>query len=125
MSSHAIIPLIVNDPRTLPGKRSEVVSEATSTTPESSCISNADLWHAIACNGINPPVEESVLCMEKHQERLASFCLVDSNPGSLQTLPMEGSSRVCPILLLKDNNHRSALTRYFSFFSFVVGHYSF
>ncbi|KAF5800583.1 putative ribonuclease P [Helianthus annuus] len=51
-----IIPLIVDDPRALTNEKTEFDS------------SYSDLWDAEI--GLYNPVEESVLCMEKHHQRL-------------------------------------------------------
>ncbi|CAK8574590.1 unnamed protein product [Lathyrus sativus] len=60
-----------------------------------------DLWYATT-KGLKPPVEDSVLSMEKHRERMVKFCLDDRNVGEANS--SEGScSRSCPILLLKND----------------------
>lgn len=60
-----------------------------------------DLWYATT-KGLKPPVEDSVLSMEKHRERMVKFCLDDINVGEANS--SEGPcSRSCPILLLKND----------------------
>ncbi|KAL7615683.1 hypothetical protein Lser_V15G02401 [Lactuca serriola] len=94
-----VIPLVVNDPRVL-----------TNNTEFDS--SYTELWDAN--KGLFSPVEESVLCMEKHHQRLLSFCLTNktSNDNNTPTTKME-SSRFCPIILLKRNNLKDhSITRW-------------
>ncbi|XP_019055970.1 PREDICTED: uncharacterized protein LOC104613045 isoform X2 [Nelumbo nucifera] len=64
------------------------------------------LWDT--CKGINPPLEESILCMEKHQQHLAFLYLDKSQSEILTNKVKEQSSRSCPILLLKDNDQRGS-----------------
>ncbi|XP_058082117.1 ribonucleases P/MRP protein subunit POP1 isoform X2 [Magnolia sinica] len=66
-----------------------------------------DLW--TSNDQTNPPMEENLLCMEKHQRRLSFFNLDNTNSGTLTTKSKEGSARSCPILLLKNiNNQRGS-----------------
>ncbi|XP_042503361.1 ribonucleases P/MRP protein subunit POP1 isoform X1 [Macadamia integrifolia] len=132
---HAILSLNVHDPRDLPMKRTEHVSEVTGSfqddvskdeskqlaastefsnnkeilsslwlkPEENSCFlsDSKDLWEA--GNGMNHPLEDSILCMEKHNQRLAFFNL-DYTPSEIGTSEKMGqSSRSCSILLLKDS----------------------
>ncbi|KAI3683582.1 hypothetical protein L1987_84090 [Smallanthus sonchifolius] len=93
-----IIPLIVNDPRALTKESTEVDSSYT------------DLWDAE--KGLYCPVEESVLCMEKHHQRLLSFCLTDNNSADVNASTGIRSSRICPIILLRRNNLMDSITRW-------------
>lgn len=56
------------------------------------------LWDAES--GIISPLEESVLCQEKHELHKNFFCLDDPNQTKVQC------ARCCPILLLKDENKK-------------------
>lgn len=102
-----VIPLVVNDPRVL-----------TNNTEFDS--SYTELWDAN--KGLFSPVEESVLCMEKHHQRLLSFCLTNktSNDNNTPTTKME-SSRFCPIILLKRNNLKDhSITRFYFLYKNLV-----
>ncbi|GLT66620.1 hypothetical protein SLA2020_389770 [Shorea laevis] len=66
-----------------------------------------ELWNN--SSGVSPPVEESVLCMEKHHLHMDNFCLDDPNSGVLKTSTKVQCSRSCPILLLKNNNQKGSL----------------
>jgi ribonuclease P/MRP protein subunit POP1 len=66
-----------------------------------------ELWNN--GSGVSPPVEESVLCMEKHHLHMDNFCLDDPNSGVLNTSTKVQCSRSCPILLLKNNNQKGSL----------------
>lgn len=66
-----------------------------------------ELWNNTS--GVSPPVEESVLCMEKHHLHMDNFCLDDPNSGVLKTSTKVQCSRSCPILLLKNNNQKGSL----------------
>ncbi|XP_077218174.1 ribonuclease Ps isoform X2 [Tasmannia lanceolata] len=61
-----------------------------------------DLW--ASQEQISPPVEENVLCTERHQRRLDSFFLASTSSQTLPAETKEGSVRSCPILLLKNSN---------------------
>ncbi|MCD7468907.1 hypothetical protein HAX54_007460 [Datura stramonium] len=73
----------------------------------SECI---DLWDAK--EGIDPPIEESVLCMEKHHQRMELFRIGDMKSGRQQTSVEGGFSRFCPILLLKSDNQKTSMIRW-------------
>ncbi|XP_058728863.1 ribonucleases P/MRP protein subunit POP1-like isoform X2 [Vicia villosa] len=60
-----------------------------------------DLWYATT-RGLKPPVEDSVLSMEKHRDRMVKFCLDDINVGEANSSKGK-CSRSCPILLLKND----------------------
>ncbi|XP_062160430.1 ribonucleases P/MRP protein subunit POP1-like isoform X3 [Alnus glutinosa] len=66
-----------------------------------------ELWNN--GSGVSPPVEESVLCLEKHHLHMDNFCLDDPNSGVLNTSTKVQCSRSCPILLLKNNNQKGSL----------------
>ncbi|KAK7405697.1 hypothetical protein VNO78_07304 [Psophocarpus tetragonolobus] len=61
-----------------------------------------DLWYANT-SGLRPPVEDSVLCKEKHHERMVNFCLDDMDSGEANSSTKVQCSRSCPILLLKND----------------------
>ncbi|OVA02515.1 Ribonuclease P/MRP [Macleaya cordata] len=148
LPSGAILSLTVKDPRDLPKKGIESVSEAQSTTTTTLegdvQVNNSDepatltefpdknkeiissLWSKTEANSVllsdskdlwniqnvlNPPVEENLLCMEKHQRRMAFYNLDNTNSGVLSSESMKKSSRSCPILLLKDNDQRGSCAR--------------
>ncbi|KAL4560819.1 hypothetical protein LXL04_032973 [Taraxacum kok-saghyz] len=99
-SCSQIIPLVVNDPRSL-----------TLTNNTEFDSSYTELWDI--SKGQFCPVEESVLCMEKHHERLSTFCLTNKTSNDDNTPPTKtGSSRFCPIILLKRNNIKDSITRW-------------
>lgn len=52
-------------------------------------------------SGVMPPVEESILCKERHELRNSLFCLHSPISTELQ------SSRSCPVVLLKNENEKS------------------
>ncbi|XP_031373046.1 uncharacterized protein LOC116189756 isoform X2 [Punica granatum] len=60
-----------------------------------------DLWDA--SRGIKPPVDESVLCQERHDKRLEFYCLSDPNCRTSSTLEAFQSS-TCPIMLLRKHS---------------------
>ncbi|XP_043699088.1 ribonucleases P/MRP protein subunit POP1 isoform X2 [Telopea speciosissima] len=136
LPSRAILSLTVHDPRDLPMKRTELVSEAPGSfqddvlkdeskhlaastgfsnnskeilsslwlePEENGCFfsDSKDLWET--GNGMNHPLEDSILCMEKHNQRLAFFNLDNSQSEIVTNEKMGQSSRSCPILLLKDS----------------------
>ncbi|KAJ0810242.1 putative ribonuclease P [Helianthus annuus] len=88
----------VNDPRALTNENTEFDSSYT------------DLWDAE--KGLCCPVEESVLCMEKHHQRLLSFCLPDKNSADIDASTGIHSSRVCPIILIRRNKLMDSVTRW-------------
>ncbi|PHT31413.1 hypothetical protein CQW23_27750 [Capsicum baccatum] len=73
----------------------------------SECI---DLWDAK--EGIDPPIEENILCMEKHHQRMELFRIGDMKSGRQQSSVERRSSRFCPILLLKNDNHKTSIIRW-------------
>lgn len=80
--------------------------------PDECCYlsENMDLWDA--SKGLCPPLEESVLCMEKHHQRLAAFCLGERSSGELNASTNEQFSRFCPTLLLRNSNLKDSITRW-------------
>ena len=72
----------------------------------STIYDNKDLWDR---SGGSPPVEESVLCMEKHSLRMDKFCIDAPNSGMLNNSTKVQCSRSCPIVLLKNNNQKGSL----------------
>ncbi|KAF9619843.1 hypothetical protein IFM89_009594 [Coptis chinensis] len=141
---HAILSLLVKDPRDLPkkepesnleaasvcldgdllkdeptkhsastaskGKEKEIISSLWSNSKANSVLvsDSKDLWQAR--NAVNPPVEENLLCMEKHQKRMDFFNIdiLDMNSGVSATEMKGQSSSSCPILLLKNRNIRGS-----------------
>nr|GEV45269.1 ribonucleases P/MRP protein subunit POP1 isoform X1 [Tanacetum cinerariifolium] len=98
-SCSRIIRLTVKDPRDLNNKCTEI---------DSSYVT--DLWDA--GNGLCCPLEESVLCMEKHHQRLSTFCLTDKTSDSVSVSTKMRSSRFCPVLLLRRNDLNDSVTRW-------------
>ncbi|KAI3765435.1 hypothetical protein L2E82_15468 [Cichorium intybus] len=84
ISCSQIIPLLVNDSRVL-------------TNNTMFDLNYTELWDVN--KGLFCPVEENVLCMEKHHERLLSFCLTNKTSNDVNTPTNMGSSRFCPVLL--------------------------
>ncbi|KAK7269596.1 hypothetical protein RIF29_22329 [Crotalaria pallida] len=129
-SSHAMLSLNVMDPRDLPGKRTVFPTDSISTEAlsdaqeknykklddfegmlekntdlswsklEESHSDFDDLWYATA-RVLKPPVDDSVLCKEKHRKHLVNFCLDDIDSGENSSTKVQ-CSRSCPILLLKN-----------------------
>ncbi|TXG63282.1 hypothetical protein EZV62_010276 [Acer yangbiense] len=98
-----------NEHVVLPGisdKSEEFLSSSQSKFDGNTCFYDRSLWDAN--NGISPPVEENVLCMEKHQQHLDFICLDDSKSGTTKTSNKVQCSRSCPILLLKNNNEKGS-----------------
>ncbi|KAJ0976374.1 hypothetical protein J5N97_018339 [Dioscorea zingiberensis] len=63
-------------------------------------LSNSEsLWDS--SDKLNPPLQESILSAEKHLKRLEFFCLDQSNNPTSVIGSRDGSSRSCPVLLLK------------------------
>ncbi|ONI14814.1 hypothetical protein PRUPE_3G010600 [Prunus persica] len=126
--SHAILSLNVKDPRTLTEKekiayapesgsssilgdvlgterKEHVVFGRFSDEPEGSgMLAEKSLWDV--SSGVSPPVEEEVICKEKHDQHKNFLCLDDSSSGALNTSTKSPCSRSCPIMLLKNNNGR-------------------
>ncbi|TQD79621.1 hypothetical protein C1H46_034798 [Malus baccata] len=126
--SHAILSLNVRDPRTLTEKgntadaqdlgsasilgdvlgtedNEHIICGQFSDKPAGSGKIRANnLWDV--SSGVSPPVEEAVLCNERHDQKRNFFCLNDSSSGALNTSSTSQGSRSCPIMLLKNSNGR-------------------
>jgi ribonuclease P/MRP protein subunit POP1 len=50
---------------------------------------------------INPPVDEKILCMEKHHRRMKFFCLDSGNDQGQTSQEKDSIGRSCPVILLK------------------------
>ncbi|KAL2934893.1 Ribonucleases P/MRP protein subunit POP1 [Bienertia sinuspersici] len=74
---------------------------------DASSVSNCkDLWDA--SNGVIPPVEEHILCLERQKKSLEFFCLKDTSTNFASS---EGQfSRFCPILLLRNSDEAGLLS---------------
>ncbi|OMO82107.1 Ribonuclease P/MRP, subunit POP1 [Corchorus olitorius] len=142
VSNCAILSFTIKDPRILPAKRAtdfpqpdsildmqeveaddhanltrnldknEEFISASFPKPEGNEVlfENKNLWDA-NCE-IDPPEEENVLCMEKHQQRMDFFYLDDPKSSkcgaSSETDPQKPSNKApclhyCPILVQKNN----------------------
>lgn len=134
--SHSILSLRVKDPRTFiekrktayaPGSASilagvqgteckehavygdsdekkESLSLMWSEPDITNMLTEKNLWDVNS--GISPPVEELVICKEKHDRNKKFFCLDESSSGALNTSTNLQCSRSCPVLLLKNDNGR-------------------
>lgn len=82
----------------------------SSSEPEggSNSSTGRNLWD-INCR-LSPPVEESVICMEKHKKHMDFICLDDKKSGNLRASTEVHSSRSCPIILLKNNMQMGSFT---------------
>lgn len=116
-TSSSIFSLVINDPRISSGKAEDQTStgiqDSTLGPVSSQCFRDGEsmnLWHA--ANGIDPPVEESVLCTEKHSQRMAFYCLNDQSRSMLNEPFKEPCSRVCPVLLLNNNHRKNSIVRW-------------
>ncbi|KAB2611987.1 hypothetical protein D8674_020019 [Pyrus ussuriensis x Pyrus communis] len=123
--SHAILSLNVKDPRTLTEKGNTAdAQDLGSASILGDVLGTEDKKHVIfgrfsdepagsgkirannVSSGVSPPVEEAVLCKEKHDQNRNFFCLDDSSSGELNTSSTSQGSRSCPIMLLKNSNGR-------------------
>ncbi|KAK6260349.1 hypothetical protein SCA6_014823 [Theobroma cacao] len=136
--SCAILSFTIKDPRMLPAERTtdflepdsildmqeveanehvnltrtvyenEEVASPSCLKPEGNEILsiNKNLWDA--SSRIDPPEEDNILCMEKHQQRMDFFCLDDPKSGPPKTSNKVQCKRSCPILLLKNNNEKGS-----------------
>ncbi|XP_068303084.1 ribonucleases P/MRP protein subunit POP1 [Pyrus communis] len=126
--SHAILSLNVKDPRTLTetgnnadaqdlgsasilgdvlgteDKEHIICGQFSDKPAGSGKIRANNLWDV--SSGVSPPVEEAVLCNERHDQKRNFFCLDDSSSGALNTSSTSQGSRSCPIMLLKNSNGR-------------------
>lgn len=120
ISSSLVIPLTVKDPRALTKKQQSIVNEGNSCNllcygevetkhQSESVVDYGDLWDA--SEGICPPMEESVVCMEKYYQRNEYIGLGIKNFGN-QNASVKGKySRYCPVLLLKNEDHEDSVKR--------------
>ncbi|KAJ0245541.1 POPLD domain-containing protein [Hirschfeldia incana] len=111
ISSCAILPRFVIDPRLIPNNPcddSTMSVQMTKTEPteplEMTASTEAETFKCFwdANSDLYRPEEENILCWEKHQSRMKSFCIDDSAdeyPYISSSRPR--SSRSCPLLLLK------------------------
>lgn len=121
ISSPGVVTLVVKDPRLT--KKGNVMSpdgkplglfneECQSKEPkhDAECVFEHDgLWDA--SKEVCPPVEESVLCMEKHHQRKEFFCLGHQSSGSQNASVDRKFTRSCPVTLLKNGNTEDSMTR--------------
>ncbi|KAF5745934.1 putative Ribonucleases P/MRP protein subunit POP1 [Tripterygium wilfordii] len=68
------------------------------------------LWDV--CNGLDPPVEETVICLERHCLLMDSFCVDDPKATILKTSENTQCSRSCPVMLLKTYEQKGSLPRW-------------
>ncbi|MCL7030627.1 hypothetical protein MKW94_017671 [Papaver nudicaule] len=71
---------------------------------------NKDIWHSQ--NASSLPLEENLLCMEKHERRMAYFNMNNTNSRVSSSECMPQSSSSCPILLLKEDDHHRSYARW-------------
>ncbi|CAA7028008.1 unnamed protein product [Microthlaspi erraticum] len=121
VSSCAVLPRFVMDPRLIPNNPlddSTVSVETTTAEPteslelttntEAESFPEKCLWDANS--ELTPPEDENILCWEKHQSRLESFCIDDPDAEVPKISSRARSSRSCPLLLLKHRKHGNAPT---------------
>nr|GMC46859.1 ribonucleases P/MRP protein subunit POP1 isoform X1 [Ipomoea batatas] len=79
---------------------------------EESCDSSEcmDLWHVD--KELSPPVEESVVCMERHNQRIELFRIGDRISGASNTPNNMQFPRSCPLLLIKNYGQKSSIRRW-------------
>lgn len=126
--SSAVLSLVVKDPRILTKKGDAVVpdvkylgllgneefqskGQTVSSLPkhEAELLHEyGDLWDA--SKGVDPPVEESILCAEKHHQRKELFCVSHKGSGSHKATLDKIYTRSCPVLLLKNGNFKDSVT---------------
>lgn len=94
-------------------KNEKSLSLLWSGTRDNSMLANRNLWDSRS--GVNPPVQESVLCKEKHDLCKNLFCLDDLNPGTRNNSINVQCSRSCPILLLKNKDQKGLNMGYLFF----------
>ncbi|KAL9360301.1 hypothetical protein Peur_048424 [Populus x canadensis] len=80
-------------------------SERSSSVPD-----NRSLWDA--SSRVTPPVEENVLCWERHHLRLDFICLDGCKSRTPNTSTKVQGSTSCPILLLTNSNGMDSLMRW-------------
>ncbi|XP_009139561.1 ribonucleases P/MRP protein subunit POP1 isoform X1 [Brassica rapa] len=118
--SCAILPRFVMDPRLIPNNPcddSAISVEMTKTEPTESLemmttSTEAETFKCLwdANSELYPPEEENILCWEKHQSRMKSFCIDDPADEFPKISSKPRSSRSCPLLLLKHRKLGDAAT---------------
>ncbi|KAM7276997.1 hypothetical protein ACFE04_018863 [Oxalis oulophora] len=83
-----------------PKENEEVIISSVSTPEKSGTLDDDTLWDA--SSRLNIPVEDSVLCNEKHRRRMDFLCLDDSESKLFNPSIKVQFTRTCPILLLKN-----------------------
>lgn len=97
-SKHVAIPEISN-------KKDNLNSSTWPKLKGSTIINQRSLWDVKS--GTNRPVDENILCLEKHQHCLDFLCLDEPKSEVKHTSNEVQFSRSCPILLLKNNKKGS------------------
>jgi len=120
--SCAILPRFVIDPRLIPNNPCDdttMSAEMTKTEPTESLemmttSTEAETFKCLwdANSELYPPEEENVLCWEKHQSRMKSFCIDDAADEFPKISSKPRSSRSCPLLLLKHRKLGDTATGY-------------
>ncbi|GAV83063.1 POP1 domain-containing protein/POPLD domain-containing protein [Cephalotus follicularis] len=67
---------------------------------------NKNLWDALF--GVNPPLEENVICMQKQHQRMDFFCLDGPKSGMLKPSTEVQCARSCPIMLIRNNDQKGS-----------------
>ncbi|GAB4841787.1 hypothetical protein Ancab_022511 [Ancistrocladus abbreviatus] len=85
------------------------VPSTLQSNPENKCaVSNCkDLWGA--SRGIQPPLEENFLCMERHCKCLDFFCLKDGYSRTSNMTAKVHDSRLCHIVLVRNSKQAGSL----------------
>ncbi|KAI3968273.1 hypothetical protein MKX01_018576 [Papaver californicum] len=93
-------------------KNQENISSLWSEAEANSVLlsDNEHMWRSQNTSSL--PLEENLLCMEKHERRMAYFNMNNRNSRVSSSECMPQSSRSCPILLLKENDQRSSYARW-------------
>ncbi|XP_026413202.1 ribonucleases P/MRP protein subunit POP1-like [Papaver somniferum] len=93
-------------------KNQEIISSLWSEAEADSVLlsDNEDMWRSQ--NSSSLPLEENLLCMEKHERRVAYFNMNGTNSRVSSSECMPQSSRSCPVLLLKENDQRNSYARW-------------
>ncbi|KAL8026555.1 hypothetical protein ABFX02_14G036000 [Erythranthe guttata] len=111
ISSSAVVSLVVKDPRALSNEEGQI-KEETASLPnhEADCVFEfGELWDA--SKSVKPPMEESVLCMEKHNRHNEFIRLGRKISGPQNASIDREYSRICPVLLLKHEDGEESVTR--------------
>ncbi|KAJ0113232.1 hypothetical protein Patl1_00864 [Pistacia atlantica] len=118
ISSCAILSLIVDDPRPLPDESISEISNISEDLIHDSCLkfegksffNYESIWDATSRMSL--PMEENVLCMEKHHRHMAFLHLDDPKSGTWKPSNKAQCSRTCPIMLLKNKNQKGSPMRW-------------